>query len=305
MLAVVMQDVRDHLFRYARAEDGAWVRKEIAFPGQGTTWLSNTDPDHDTFLVSLQILPAAATLYHVDAGRWRRRIIDQAPPALRPGSVRIRQLLRDVEGRHARSVLPRRSQGPRRPTASTRRCSTATAASASPAPLLPRRDWARTGSTAAASTWSRTSAAAASTARAGTRPRFGRSATRRSRTSRPSPRTSIARKFTSPEHLGIRGGSNGGLLVGACFTRRPDLFGAVVCQAPLLDMRRYKQLLAGASWVAEYGDPDVPEDWAFLKTYSPYHNVAERGDVPARLSSRPPRRTIASTPATRARWSRG
>jgi prolyl oligopeptidase len=82
-----------------------------------------------------------------------------------------------------------------------------------------------------------------------------------------------ARKLTSARHLGIMGGSNGGLLVGAALTQRPELFGAVVCQVPLLDMRRYHQLLAGASWMGEYGDPDDPEDWAFIGKYSPYHQV--------------------------------
>jgi prolyl oligopeptidase len=83
----------------------------------------------------------------------------------------------------------------------------------------------------------------------------------------------IRRGVTSPRHLGIRGGSNGGLLVGNMLVQRPDLFGAVVCAVPLLDMQRYHKLLAGASWVAEYGDPDQPEEWAFLRRYSPYHNV--------------------------------
>ncbi|CAN5448191.1 prolyl oligopeptidase family serine peptidase [soil metagenome] len=83
----------------------------------------------------------------------------------------------------------------------------------------------------------------------------------------------IARKITSPKHLGIEGGSNGGLLVGAVFTQRPDLFNAVVCSVPLLEMKRYHKLLAGASWVAEYGNPDDPAEWAFISKYSPYQNV--------------------------------
>jgi len=83
----------------------------------------------------------------------------------------------------------------------------------------------------------------------------------------------IERKVTSAEHLGIMGGSNGGLLVGAVFTQRPDLFNGVVCQVPLLDMKRYNKLLAGASWMGEYGDPDKPEEWKYIKKYSPYHNV--------------------------------
>jgi prolyl oligopeptidase len=83
----------------------------------------------------------------------------------------------------------------------------------------------------------------------------------------------IARRITSPRRLGIEGGSNGGLLVGAAFTQRPDLFNAVICSVPLLDMRRYHRLLAGASWMAEYGDPDRPDEWAYISRYSPYHRV--------------------------------
>ena len=83
----------------------------------------------------------------------------------------------------------------------------------------------------------------------------------------------IARRITSAKHLGIMGGSNGGLLVGAVAMQRPDLLQAVVCQVPLLDMRRYSKLLAGASWMGEYGDPDVPAEWAYISKYSPYQNV--------------------------------
>ena len=83
----------------------------------------------------------------------------------------------------------------------------------------------------------------------------------------------IARKVTSPAKLAIKGGSNGGLLVGVMMTERPELFGAVVCSAPLLDMKRYNKLLAGASWMDEYGDPAVPEEWAAIAKYSPYQNV--------------------------------
>ncbi len=83
----------------------------------------------------------------------------------------------------------------------------------------------------------------------------------------------IRRRVTSPPHLGIMGGSNGGLLVGVLLTQRPDLFGAVVCQVPLLDMRRYHRLLAGASWMGEYGNPDDPAEWAYLSRFSPYQNL--------------------------------
>jgi prolyl oligopeptidase len=83
----------------------------------------------------------------------------------------------------------------------------------------------------------------------------------------------IQRGITAPKHLGIMGGSQGGLLVTATMVQRPELFGAVVSQVPLIDMLRYHTLLAGASWIAEYGDPDRPEERAYIAKYSPYQNV--------------------------------
>ncbi|WP_323844483.1 prolyl oligopeptidase family serine peptidase [Microbulbifer magnicolonia] len=82
----------------------------------------------------------------------------------------------------------------------------------------------------------------------------------------------IARRITRPQRLSIEGRSNGGLLVGASMARRPDLFNAVICGVPLLDMKRYHKLLAGASWMGEYGNPDT-DDWDFIKAYSPYQNL--------------------------------
>ena len=90
----------------------------------------------------------------------------------------------------------------------------------------------------------------------------------------------IAKKITSPAHLGVQGGSNGGLLVGVMFTQRPDLFSAVICQVPLLDMLRYHTMLAGASWVGEYGNPEDPEEGEFLRQMSPYHNVKADTEYP-------------------------
>lgn len=81
------------------------------------------------------------------------------------------------------------------------------------------------------------------------------------------------RKIAPAAKIGIHGGSNGGLLVGASLTQHPELFGAVVCEVPLLDMLRYTKLLAGASWMAEYGDPEVSSERRTLLKYSPYHNV--------------------------------
>ncbi|MFE5492296.1 prolyl oligopeptidase family protein [Streptomyces virginiae] len=89
----------------------------------------------------------------------------------------------------------------------------------------------------------------------------------------------VARDITTAAQLGIEGGSNGGLLMGAMLTREPELFGAVVAHVPLLDMLRFHKLLAGASWIAEYGDPDDPADRPHLQDISPYHRI--RTDGPA------------------------
>ncbi len=90
----------------------------------------------------------------------------------------------------------------------------------------------------------------------------------------------IAKKLTSPDHLGISGGSNGGLLVTATMVQRPDLFNAVISSVPLIDMLRYHLLLAGASWTAEYGNPNIPEHRTFISEYSPYQNVQAEADYP-------------------------
>lgn len=90
----------------------------------------------------------------------------------------------------------------------------------------------------------------------------------------------VEHRITSPRHLGIQGGSNGGLLMGVMLNQHPEMINAAIVQVPLLDMLRYDQLLAGASWVDEYGSPSVPEERAFLETISPYHNLRSREGFP-------------------------
>jgi prolyl oligopeptidase len=89
--------------------------------------------------------------------------------------------------------------------------------------------------------------------------------------------------WTTPDQLSISGGSNGGLLVGAALTQRPELFGAVVCSAPLLDMVRYEKFGLGATWNVEYGSADDPEEFGWLQAYSPYHRVEQGVNYPAVL----------------------
>jgi prolyl oligopeptidase len=83
----------------------------------------------------------------------------------------------------------------------------------------------------------------------------------------------VRRGVTRPGRIAAEGGSNGGILITNMLTRCPEQFGALFCTIPLIDMRRYAKLHAGASWIAEYGDPDTPTDWEFLAEISAYHNA--------------------------------
>lgn len=91
----------------------------------------------------------------------------------------------------------------------------------------------------------------------------------------------ITRGISAKGKIAVSGRSNGGLMAGVALTQRPDLYGAAIIGSPLLDMKRYSHMLAGASWMAEYGDPDVPADWAFISKYSPYQNVRKGTRYPA------------------------
>src|ERR1700751_2077235 len=93
----------------------------------------------------------------------------------------------------------------------------------------------------------------------------------------------VSRGITTVGQLGARGGSNGGRLMGIMLTQYPEKFGALVCDVPLLDMKRYHLLLGGASWGAEYGDPDNPDGWEFISEYSPYQNISPARQYPSVL----------------------
>ena len=99
--------------------------------------------------------------------------------------------------------------------------------------------------------------------------------------------------YTNPSKLAIRGGSNGGLLVGAAMTQRPELFQAVVCAVPLLDMLRYQNFLVARFWVSEYGSAEDPEQFKYIYAYSPYHRVKKGTKYPAVFSRMARRHRVA------------
>ncbi len=114
----------------------------------------------------------------------------------------------------------------------------------------------------------------------------------------------MRRGVTGPGRIAAEGGSNGGILITNMLTRYPERFGALFCTIPLIDMRRYTKLLAGASWIAEYGDPDKPEDWEFLERDLGLSQRRSRPALSADPASPPAAATTASIPATPARWRR-
>ena len=186
----------------------------------------------------------------------------------------VEQLRINVEGRHEDPVLHRAPQGHEAGRLKPDDRSTRTAASK----FLRRRTIpacsGNCGSSAAGCSCWPTSAAAASSVRPGTKPALKTHRQVASTTISPSvAQDLIARKITSPRRLGIQGGSNGGLLMGVEFTQHPELFNAVDIQVPLLDMLRYEQIAAGASWVGEYGSVSNPAERAFLASISPYKNL--------------------------------
>ena len=114
----------------------------------------------------------------------------------------------------------------------------------------------------------------------------------------------VEQGYTSTQKLAIAGGSNGGLLVGACLTQRPELFGACLPAVGVMDMLRFHKFTIGWAWVSDYGSPDDPEDFKTLLAYSPYHNLRPGTAYPATLittvsSSRPLCRRLRQDPPRR------
>ncbi len=289
VLVAVLDNVRGRLLRLEPTADGGWTRRELAFPDNGSLSVTSIDDESGELFVTFESFTTPASLYYVAGPQWAPRLIKAQSPTFdgtrfevdqwfatsADGTrvpyfvVRSRNLVAD--GSHPTHIF---SYGGFRNALTP-------SYSGSYEPL----------SGAYGKLWlERGGVFVLANIRGGGEygPRWHAAALKQNRHKafedfEAVAADLIARGITSPEHLGIEGRSNGGLLVSAAFTRRPELYGAVVCGVPLADMRRYHELLAGASWMAEYGDPDDPEMWAYIKTYSPYHNLKPGQDYPAVL----------------------
>jgi len=277
LLVSILDNVKGRLSSYTVA-GGAWKRAELELPGLGTVGIGATSDDADVFFYSYQDFLTPSSLYLVAAGAAAARVKSMPAffdangmtvaqyEATSADGTRIPYFLVTPKGFEASGTAPTLLYGYGGFEVSE----------------VPR--YSATLGTA----WlSRGGVYALANIRGGGEfgPKWHQAAMKENHHRNfedfiAVAEDLVARKITSPAHLGIMGGSQGGLLVGGTFTLRPDLFGAVVSQVPLADMRRFNKLLAGASWMAEYGNPDVPEQWAYIQKWSPYHLLKKEAKYP-------------------------
>ncbi len=271
----LLDDVRGKVVRIERkaTEDSVmWETQNVSLPGQGSVNLVSVDDDSDRLLLSYEDFLVPPSLYAVDGVSLSKMLVQQVPPrfdatglvisqefAVSKDGTRVPYFLVHKEGIKYDGKNPTLLYG----------------YGGFEVPMQPNY------AAALGKLWlERGGVYALANIRGGGEfgPRWHQAALKEKRQTAFDDFAAVAEdlinhKITAPRHLGIQGGSNGGLLMGATFTQRPELFHAVICQVPLLDMLRYHKLLAGASWMAEYGDPDDPTMRPVIKRYSPFQNL--------------------------------
>ena len=277
LLMTVLDNVRGKIYRLT-LEDGVWGREQVDLPGPGTVGVSSTSYSDDTWMFSYSDFLTPSSLFFVDG--------DAAPVKIKSSPAYFDSTGMEIAQYEAISedgtAIPYFVVMPKGFKADGAAPTILYGYGGFEVPMLPGYSglvgagWLERGGV-----W------VLSNIRGGGEfgPRWHEGVLKENRHKVYEDFIAVAedlidRKITSPRHLGIMGGSQGGLLVGVAALQRPDLFRGVVSQVPLLDMQRYNKLLAGASWMGEYGNPDVPEEWAFIQTWSPYHMLDKDGDYP-------------------------
>jgi prolyl oligopeptidase len=276
LLVGTMDNVRSRLYKYTLA-GGEWNREEIELPGMGSAGVSGASDEDDVFYITYTDFLTPSSLYIVDMGEKPKRI-KSTPAFFDAKGMKVDQYeATSADG----TKIPYFIVMPKGFKSNTTYPTLLYGYGGFEVSMRPRY------SAAVGSAWvERGGVYVLANIRGGGEfgPKWHQAAMQEKHQNAfddfiAVAEDLIARKITTPEHLGIVGGSNGGLLVGGCFVQRPELFNAVVCQVPLLDMKRYNKLLAGASWMAEYGNPDT-DDWEYMKTWSPYQNLDKDKDYP-------------------------
>lgn len=276
VLITTLDNVRGKLCRLALA-GGTWTREEVPMPGQGSVSITSASDSDDLFFYGYQDFLTPSSLFLAENGKTEK--VKSMPAFFDAAGMRVEQ--HEAVSRDG-TRIPYFVVTPRGYRADGNEPTLLYAYGGFEVAEVPSYSGIR------GSAWlERGGVFVLANIRGGGEfgPRWHLAATKENRIRTHEDFVAVAedllaRRITSPRRLGIMGGSNGGLLVGTAFTLRPELFHAVVCEVPLLDMRRYTKLLAGASWMDEYGDPDKPEDWSYIKTWSPYQLVRKDARYP-------------------------
>ena len=287
ILVTVLENVRGKIYRYTPGTEGQWQKTAVDFPDNGALQITSTDDESGNFFAHYESFTHPPALYYVASGDWQPQEIKSQAPSFDGDRYRTEQYFAtSKDGTKVPYFVVLSKQAVRNGKNPTHIFSYGGFRNS----LTPSYSGSYENlSGAYGKLWlDRGGVFVLANIRGGGEfgPQWHAAALKENRHRAFEDFEAVAedlfkRNITSPEHLGIEGRSNGGLLVTATMTRRPDLYGAVVCGVPLTDMKRYHKLLAGASWMAEYGDPDVPEEWAYISQYSPYQNLAEGVDYPA------------------------
>jgi prolyl oligopeptidase len=286
ILVTVLENVRGKIYRYSPGTEGRWDRSAVDFPDNGSLEITSTDDATGNFFARYESFTSPPALYYVASEDWQPQKIKSQAPSFDGSKYRTEQYFAtSADGTKVPYfvVLPKGAElDGNTPTHIFSYGGFRNA-------LTPSYSGSYENLYGAyGKLWlDRGGIFVLANIRGGGEfgPAWHAAALKENRPRAFEDFEAVAqdlfkRNITSPKHLGIEGRSNGGLLVGATMTRRPDLYGAVICGAPLLDMKRYHKLLAGASWMAEYGDPDIPEQWEYISKYSPYQNLKKGVDYP-------------------------
>lgn len=281
VLVTVLENVRGKVYRYTPGPEGSWKKSLIDFPDNGAVSITSADDDSGNFFANYESFTTPPTLFYVESQGWQPQKMKEQAPAFDGSRYKTEQffttsadgtkvpyfvvIAKDakLDGKNPTHIF---SYGGFRNALT-------------PSYSGSYEDF----SGAYGKLWlDRGGVFVLANIRGGGEfgPKWHQAALKENHFRsfedfEAVARDLVKRNITSPQHLGIEGRSNGGLLVGATMTRHPELYGAVVCGVPLLDMKRYNKLLAGASWMGEYGNPDIPEEWEYIKQYSPYQNLQD------------------------------
>lgn len=272
LVVALYENVRGSAYAYGRVQ-GAWTRTRLPLPANVTVSLGSVEQGSDRLFVWLQGFLTPQTLYLADAAAARAEVVRQAPAKFDATGLSVEQHeATSADGTKVPYFLVRRADAPRDGTTPTLlygyggfQISQLPSYSAIRGKLWLERG----GAFAVANT-----RGGGEFGPAWHQAAIGVNRDRAHEDFIAVAEDLVARRFTSPRRLGIQGGSQGGLFMGVAMTRRPDLFNAVIIGVPLFDMLRFHLLLAGASWMGEYGNPEIAEERAWILKYSPYQALA-------------------------------